>query len=235
MGWIIGWALFSAALLLTIIPHELGHLVAAKLMGMKVKIFQIGVPTIVKFNVGYTEIRLGPLFLLGGVEPENFEGFHWAKRLFVVGVAPVVSILLGTAILLFALSFSGPLDKLIVFEKHLRLLPEIREIVGSDLKSFAVLSVITLNKVGPLSLLFWAGLISAVSGFTNLIPVPVMDGGRLVLTIAEGLLGRKVQVVATPLYEISGKLVLAAMIFYVVHDLFREDIIKLVHLVLNST
>ncbi|MCW5875631.1 MAG: site-2 protease family protein [Anaerolineales bacterium] len=106
--------LFIIALVSLIVVHELGHLLAAKFSGIKVKEFGIGLPprVIKLFKWGETDFTLNALPLGGFVLPEgendpNVPGGLSAappwKRIFVLIAGPAMNIL--AAILLYFIIF----------------------------------------------------------------------------------------------------------------------------------
>ncbi len=80
-------------------------------------------------------------------------------------------------------------------------------------------------KLGFLALIGMAGLISASIGFLNLMPIPLLDGGHLVLYIIEALRGRPL---ATETIETAFRIGLALIVALTLFTLFL-DIGPLVH------
>src|SRR6185503_2245504 len=81
MSMVSGLAAFAAAILLIVLVHELGHLLAAKWAGMPASVFSIGFgPKIWGFRIGETEYRLSAIPIGGYVRidpmEERIEGPH---------------------------------------------------------------------------------------------------------------------------------------------------------------
>jgi len=75
---------------------------------------------------------------------------------------------------------------------------------------------------GLVSFLGFLAAISISLGVVNLLPIPILDGGHLMLYAVEFARGKKLSARATSfLYGVGGALVLAFMAFAVVNDLMR--------------
>ncbi len=107
----------------TVFVHEAGHFVAARLSGMAVHEFSIGIgrPLLFWFRRGETQysFRLWPFFSyvrVAGMEPgdEHPDGFHTKSRLaqtFVLATGCVMNFLLATVIFIFMWAVLGsPVD-----------------------------------------------------------------------------------------------------------------------------
>ncbi|AZU10583.1 site-2 protease family protein [Chlamydia psittaci] len=129
---IIYFILAALALGVLVLVHELGHLLAAKSVGMAVESFSIGFgPTLYKKKIGNIEYRIG-IFPFGGyvrikgmdkrekgvdVDPDSVydipQGFFskspW-KRIFVLAAGPIANVLLAF-VAFGALYISGGRDK----------------------------------------------------------------------------------------------------------------------------
>src|SRR5690606_23678589 len=101
--------LFVVALVSLIVVHELGHFFAAKLSGIKVKEFGIGLPprVLTLFKWGETDFTLNALPLGGFVlpegenDPEVPSGLAAApplKRIFVLLAGPAMNLLAAVAL-----------------------------------------------------------------------------------------------------------------------------------------
>ncbi|MCF8569552.1 M50 family metallopeptidase [Gordonia sp. HY002] len=126
MSFVLGIVLFAAALLISIAWHELGHHVAAKATGMKVRRFFVGFgPTVWSTHVGETEyglkaIPLGGFCDIAGMTPHDelsvteqgramYQQKTW-KRLVVMIAGPVQNFILGfILIIVLALGWGLPI------------------------------------------------------------------------------------------------------------------------------
>ena len=76
--------------------------------------------------------------------------------------------------------------------------------------------------LGFISFLQFLAAISISLGVVNLLPIPVLDGGHLMLYAVEFARGKKLSArMATFVYSIGGSLVVAFMVFAIVNDLIR--------------
>lgn len=81
-------------------------------------------------------------------------------------------------------------------------------------------------QTGLVNLLWLTGLISISLGLINLLPVPALDGGRLLFVIIEALRGRPLDPEKEGLIHFIGFLLLVALILLVTYnDLIRLDIL----------
>ena len=75
---------------------------------------------------------------------------------------------------------------------------------------------------GIYSLILWLGLLSLNIGIFNLIPIPILDGGRIVIVVIEKLVGRKLsEKVQTAIMLVGIVLILGLMVFATANDIFR--------------
>ena len=75
----------------------------------------------------------------------------------------------------------------------LKLLFTSKEIGVNDMGGFITILNQTANYAagGFANLLYWVGLLSINLGFVNLLPIPALDGGRILFLIIEGITGKK--------------------------------------------
>ncbi len=74
-------------------------------------------------------------------------------------------------------------------------------------------------------LLFFAGLISVGLGFTNLLPIPALDGGRILFVLLEAIRGRRIEPQREGMVHLVGMLLLLAlMALLIVQDIINPVI-----------
>jgi regulator of sigma E protease len=124
---LLNWIVFIAAFSGMIVIHEIGHFAAARLVGVEVEEFGIGLPTpgaITLFTWRGTRVTLNWLLIGGFVRPKgendpNVPGGLAAaapwKRLFVLSAGPLMNLLTAFAVYTFIVSSVGAYD----FEKVL--------------------------------------------------------------------------------------------------------------------
>lgn len=99
-----------------------------------------------------------------------------------------------------------------------------RIISVKSLSSFVGIGAVTvkLAKQGILPLLHWLGLLSVNIGLMNLLPIPALDGGRLVFLGYEAITKKKPnQKVETWLIGITMLLLFGLMIFVTINEIIR--------------
>jgi len=94
----------------------------------------------------------------------------------------------------------------------------------SDLSGFVGIFSMTsaAAAAGLVSLLSWVGLLSVNLGIVNLLPIPALDGGRLVFIGYEAIVGRKPnQKVENTLHTLMFFLLMALLLFITYNDIMR--------------
>lgn len=180
--------------------HETGHLLAARAVGIEVEEFLLGFPAAKRgFYIGDLHIRLG-VPLAAGLNINELRLYRqpkW-KRVVMLAGGPLASLIL--LVLVFGI-VKGPAK-----------LPVLIEVTASTAGIFFQTGLEDLFprepflsdmaiEAGELSLL--QGLLTAVGLYTilysiitflfNLLPIPGLDGGRIVLTIIEKFVGIRIQ------------------------------------------
>ncbi|MDR1086795.1 MAG: RIP metalloprotease RseP [Endomicrobium sp.] len=109
------------------------------------------------------------------------------------------------------------IDKLISFEK-----PELSGPIG-------IMRVMgDKTKAGAADYLKFLAIISAALGMFNLFPVPMVDGGMIVLFFIEGILGRQISARVVQIYNAIGLFfILGIFVFATYSDLLRLGLHKL--------
>lgn len=74
-------------------------------------------------------------------------------------------------------------------------------------------------------LLFFAGIISVALGFTNLLPLPALDGGRIVFVLLEAVRGKRIEPEREGMVHMVGMLLLLGlMVLIIVQDIVNPII-----------
>lgn len=77
-------------------------------------------------------------------------------------------------------------------------------------------------QAGLYSLVLWLGLLSLNIGIFNLMPIPILDGGRIVIVVIEKIVGRKLnEKVQTGIMLVGLVLILCLMVFATANDILR--------------
>ena len=228
MKYIIAFILIGLVILL----HELGHFIAARITGIRVKIFSIGFgPKLLSWKKGVTEYRISMIPIGGYLLPDiNEEKDYFAipivRRIIFAAGGPAANIIASIILLALIRILQGD--------------PFINAIIAGFFNTFRILSVmaLTLSRIfsdtqslsGIVGIVAQGGnfiggdmiravhfmsLIGINLAFINLLPFPVFDGGKIMLCAAEAVHPalRKLHV---PL-SIAGWILIAFLMIYVTY------------------
>ena len=189
-----------------VLIHEGGHFLVAKLFKIKVNEFAIGFgPTIFTKEKGETKYALRLIPLGGFVSMEGEEersekegSFSMAsipKRIAIVAAGGLVNIIFGVLLyyiissIAFNSMYLGLIDtKDFIFSifDSIRLLFT-GNITMDQMTGIVGISDIVVNTNGIMNYLYIMALISASLGITNLLPLPPLDGGKIVIYLIEAI------------------------------------------------
>jgi regulator of sigma E protease len=77
----------------------------------------------------------------------------------------------------------------------------------------------------PYRLLIMAGFISVALGLTNLLPIPALDGGRILFVLIEAIRGRRVEPQREGMVHLVGMLMLLALMAFLIFQDIANPII----------
>lgn len=241
---------FLLVFTIVVLVHEFGHYIAARRLGINVYEFSIGFPfspkvaTLFKYKGTEFTLRLLPLggFVSfsrddGSESPEFLKEGRW-KRAVVASAGSIANFVL--AFLIFIAVF--------IVGKDFSLLDAVVESLSTMTAVFAgtmhlIMGIFTGNgsmdnlsgpigiavmagkaiNAGVISLLYFTGFLSLSLGILNLLPLPALDGGHLVILAIESL---KKRPLSLRTYQIIG---LAGLSFFILLTLIvsYRDIIRL--------
>ena len=79
-----------------------------------------------------------------------------------------------------------------------------------------------ITQSGATAFMTWLGLLSLNIGIFNLLPLPILDGGRIVIVLLEKLIGKKLsEKWETIIMMIGVALVVGLMVFVTWNDILR--------------
>ena len=221
--------------------HEGGHFLVAKLCKVKVNQFAIGFgPEILSKQGKETKyaLRLIPLggfvSMEGEEEASEQEGaFNKAsipKRIAIVTAGAVVNILFGLIVyFILIVIMYGSLQIAIdaTAEFSVALVDSIRMLftggVGvNDLTGPVGISELVSRTTGVIEYVYLLAVISVSLGITNLLPIPALDGGKIVLLIIEAIRKKPLKESLEIQLQLLGfSLLIALSIFVTYHDIIR--------------
>ena len=222
--------------------HEGGHFLVAKLCKVKVNEFAIGFgPTIWKKEGKETKyaIRLIPLGGFVSMEGEDIESesensFSKAsipKRIAIVAAGAIVNILFGI-IAYFILVAIICKDIFIAYQATGGLISSIFESLKmlfsgnlgiKDLSGPVGISSVVSGVTTFASYIYIISVISISLGITNLLPIPALDGGKILLLIIEAIRKKPLKKETEIQIQLIGFSVLIALSLIVTYN----DIIKI--------
>jgi len=222
----------------TILIHEFGHLVFAKMVKMPINIFSVGFgPKLLSKTIGETEYRISLIPLGGYVMPaidneEDFFKLPVYKRIIMSIGGPIASIILPvfclSVINIFTVDFSlwnltlkPILQSGQLFIGMAASLPqifsgqgEVAGIVGIVSQGGQIIEGSIFN-----SLKFTA-LISLNFALLNLLPLPILDGGKVLLYLMEKV-SVKFKKLHYPLALASWVLIIGLMVYVTYLDVAK--------------
>ena len=224
--------------------HEGGHFLVAKLCKVKVNEFAIGFgPAILKKQTKETKyaLRLIPLGGFVNMEGENeaskdenaFNNASIPKRIAIVAAGAIVNILFGTILFTILISiingdFTTGLNATgeFLFSTINGLKMLFTGKVGvQDLTGPVGISQVVSQTQGILQYLYIMSVVSVSLGITNLLPIPALDGGKIVLLLIEAIRKKPLKENLEVQIQLLGFSLLIALSLYVTYN----DVLKVIH------
>lgn len=221
---------------LLILIHEAGHLVAARLVGIPVAGFSVGFgPKVWSRRRGSTEYALR-VFPLGGyvlpavTDPEEFRAFALSRRLVYFLGGPLANLIAALPLFAFlnGTRYGLSVDT-ILLAPFVQVVGACWQVLASLPSLFArpetLSGIVGIVREGHHAAEAGRGLELALSlsvslAVLNLLPIPVLDGGQILMASLEELFPRLVRL-RVPL-TVMGLVFLASVMVYAnVHDVFR--------------
>lgn len=224
-----------------VLIHEGGHFLVAKLFKIKVNEFAIGFgPTIFTKEKGETKYALRLIPLGGFVSMEGEEersekegSFSMAsipKRIAIVAAGGLVNIIFGVLLyyiissIAFNSMYLGLIDtKDFIFSifDSIRLLFT-GNITMDQMTGIVGISDIVVNTNGIMNYLYIMALISASLGITNLLPLPPLDGGKIVICLIEAIRRKPIkEETELRIQSLGFSLLILLAIFVTYNDILR--------------
>jgi membrane-associated protease RseP (regulator of RpoE activity) len=222
---VVGTAAVVTAFLLVLIPHEAGHMLAGRLLGFRVEEFSLG------FGPGVSVRRRGTTYSLRLIPigayvrlSDDYEDVTapWC-RLLVSAAGPAASF--GAAFVYLAVAATVAQGSVLVgvqsaaqvawastvwVVSNLGLVLDIHNISGPIRIGQAVAQTSTMGWEPWLVLL---AAFSASVGLLNLLPIGPLDGGGMLTSLIELVVGRRLRAIVIG-YRIAGLVVLLGVIAY---------------------
>lgn len=212
METIIGWVILILGLGVVILVHELGHASIGILFKVPIVRIMIGIPSLFKFKIRDVRWSVGPLMILGAVEfHESIEDFAWWKRFLIVFAGPVISIVTGFFIIQFLVR-----SQLVTFEQIRGgvdiIFPRTNDLCAQVGWFGTAYGFGTLTH-SPLIIIALFAFLSIMVGLLNLVPIPPLDGGQMLMIIISALFGPKIKNFVLILTVVGALLLIGVTIF----------------------
>lgn len=216
-----------------VIIHEGGHFCVAKLCKVKVNEFSIGFGKQLWKKQGketmysIRTIPLGGFVRMEGEDQESdderaFSKVSIPKRLAIVLAGPIVNIVLG--ILIYAIMFgtNGVVELISALLESVKMLVTGKIGLKSMVGPVGVGTILSQTSgIGDFFIMLT--LISVSLGITNLLPVPILDGGRIVLLLIEAVRRKPLRKETEAYIQMIGFVLLMGLSFIVMY----QDITRL--------
>lgn len=228
-----------------ILIHESGHFIVAKLCKVKVNEFAIGFgPTIWKKQTVETKyaIRLIPLggfvSMEGEEEASDAEGsFSKAsipKRIAIVIAGATVNIIFGLCVyFILMVIIAKPLEN--TFFNHIyfgitqtiefcgSILDSIKTLITNGINTDQMMGIVGISDVvvstnGFKEFIYILSIVSVSLGVTNLLPIPALDGGKLVILLIEAIRRKPLKQETEASITLVGFSILIALSIYVTYN-----------------
>jgi regulator of sigma E protease len=248
---IVSLLAFITVFTLIVVVHELGHFIAARKAGIKVYEFSIGFPlsprviTLFRHKETAFTVRLIPLggfvsFSKDGGEEDNtlFEASN-SKRAVILSAGSLFNIIFAFIVFI----------PVFVMAKHLNLIDAIGlsantvwEILSGTI--MFILNIFTGHGTmdglsgpvgiaamagqaannGILSLFYFTGVLSMSLGIMNLLPLPALDGGHLIMLFIESIRKKSLSPKTYQIITLAGLALFLALTVAVTY----KDVAKLI-------
>lgn len=234
MSYIIVCLILGAILLI----HETGHFIAARLVGIPIERFSIGFgPKLWGFTWQGTDFCVSLIPIGGYVLPyleseEDFFKVSPVKRIFFSFGGPLANLVSSIPLIALynfatdGLSLTGILVNplLQTIDYTLRILQAIPMIFNHPEQLSGIVGIVTQGSQivdsGVAGLLFLTILLNINLAILNLLPIPALDGGQIVLTFLEKLWPKSVKI-RIPLAVLGWLFLISTMVYATWQDITR--------------
>ena len=224
-----------------IIIHEGGHFLVAKLCKVKVNEFAIGFgPVLLKKQGKETKYVLRAIPLGGFVSMEGEEEHSDAdgsfskasipKRIAIVLAGGMVNIIFGLLVYFIIIASYTDIPNAIEALKFfgISMLDSLKMLInGTAFKEEQLMGIVGISEIvvktnGLINYIYLLAVISVSLGVTNLLPIPPLDGGKIVLLIIEAIRKKPLKENIEIQIQMAGfALMIALTIFVTYKDIMR--------------
>ncbi|QQG41704.1 MAG: site-2 protease family protein [Candidatus Woesebacteria bacterium] len=189
------WVVLTVAMLV----HELGHALVAGALGEKVEEISLGLPRLFTFKLFGIPVRVGLLPLIGGTKLDSLLKMRWLKKAVIALSGPVFNF----AFALCCYYAVGGFDQIAsLAEDQFLVIPTVKSFFGNESLPTPGLTALFASMT-PKNVIFAIGDINLLLAILNMLPIPVLDGGRILFAFLEGVFGKVVNNIQAILIPIS--------------------------------
>lgn len=200
----VGLLAFLGSLFIVVIVHEAGHALVATRVGMRIKAFYVGIPPLVRFTWLGIPFRVGFVPFGGAVAlPDDFDEYPIRKRVAVTIGGVAMGLVSSIMLLISAIVLAN-----FVPQGHV-----VSAVTGNCNQSDIGLFSSLFLAGGLTGFIYLTGVLGIAINLFNILPLPGLDGGRLVVLLIERVFGRRLKGVASFVYGLLA-LVLVGYILY---------------------
>lgn len=225
MTFLVGLAVFG----LLIVIHEWGHYIVAKLLGVQVPVFSVGLGPAVfgrEWNGTYyciSALPLGGYVLIG--DPEKPSSIPPLKRVPIYLAGPLVNFVAAAALCVLVKPPEVFVQMCQQMAHVLYLLFTLQLDPGGLMGPAGIMQVAGQSaEKGPVALVLFTAMLSLNLAVLNMLPLPILDGGQILIALFEAAIRR-------PLNE-RVRYTLAATTMVMLLGLFayvtRQDILRMI-------
>ena len=232
----MNYFIIIATIGLVVFIHELGHLVLAKFSGVPIEEFSIGFgPKLWKYKKGNTLYSISIIPIGGYVLPkinseEEFFRIPVNKRIIFTLGGPLANIIFSLLLLVVLnIMSAGVTFGSIFIQPITQLFTYFHLILGGLVQLFiqpeSLSGIVGIVHQGgefiggsPLKAIHFAMIISLNLAIFNLLPLPVLDGGKIILYCLEKI-NKKYSKLHLPLAIAGWVIILGLMLFVTINDI----------------
>ena len=223
-----------------VIIHEGAHFATSKLCKVKVNEFSIGFGKVLWSKQGKEtkySLRLIPLGGFVGLEGEeehsdeegSFSKAGLLKKIAIISAGAVTNIIFGIVVYFILILVLYNLETAIhstsnfigIFFNSIKMLFTGHATIN-DLAGPIGVATIVSKTSGITDFIYLLSVISLSLGFTNLLPIPPLDGGKLVIYIVEGIIRRPLkEEISLRIQTLGLMFILGLSVFVMYNDVMR--------------
>jgi membrane-associated protease RseP (regulator of RpoE activity) len=183
LRWILAAIAIWSLLTVLILIHEIGHALAGKMLGVPATQITVGLPAIFTVKIKGLPISFGLIPLIGSARIDD-TGKHWLIKLTVAIAGPAISF--ATACISYAVAGSEYI--LEAFRNGFWIWGIVKAFWYDT--DFPIPDAASVEISLSMTAILMFANINLVLAVLNMLPVPILDGGRVLFALIEGVTGK---------------------------------------------